>query len=190
VTFKGRPTSNVETIEARAKEAGLRVRRNADDNFDVDGIAARLRATPAAVREWLGSRVMQGAASPKAPAKAKASDAKVKPKAEPKANAKAPNITLGHVWEDKAPDWLHRCTLVTRYEVRGDGTVWSTLQRVLGPDGKVYEDFWKLPLDYREVQELHANGRKVVLRDRTIAGLQSWLIKEGLTTAENIQTTK
>jgi hypothetical protein len=65
---------------------------------------------------------------------------------------KAPTITLGHRWGDKQPDWLYRCTLVTRYEVRPDATVWSTLEQVLGPDGKVVEDFWRLPLDYRPTQ--------------------------------------
>ena len=117
----------------------------------------------------------------KAPAKAKAA-------AKPKQRKpdKAPTITLGHVWGDKKPDWLYRCTLVTRYEVRTDGTVWSTLDQVLGSDGKVVEDFWRLPLDFRPTQEVAGNGRKVNLRNRTIAGLQAWLIREGLTTAQDI----
>jgi hypothetical protein len=39
--------------------------------------------------------------------------AKAKPKQmEP---VKAPTITLGHLWGDKQPDWLYRCTLVTLY---------------------------------------------------------------------------
>jgi hypothetical protein len=57
---------------------------------------------------------------------------------------------------------------------------------VLGADGKVLEDFWRLPLDYRPTQAVQGNGRKVVLKDRTIAGLQTWLIKRGLTTPEGI----
>ena len=67
---------------------------------------------------------------------------------------KAPTITLGHLWGDKQPDWLYRCTLVTRYEVRPDGTVWRTLEQVLSPDGTVVEDFWRLPLDFRLVWAL------------------------------------
>jgi hypothetical protein len=57
---------------------------------------------------------------------------------------------------------------------------------VLGSNGKVLEDFWRLPLDYRPTQEVQGNGRKVVLKDRNIAGLQTWLIKQGLTTPEDI----
>ena len=48
VTFSGRPTTKVETVAARAKEAGLRIRADAD----VDAIATRLRATPDAVSAW------------------------------------------------------------------------------------------------------------------------------------------
>jgi hypothetical protein len=119
----------------------------------------------------------------KQPAKAKA-----KPKPKQMRPEKAPTITLGHLWADKQPDWLYRCTLVTRYEVRPDGTVWTTLEQVLGPDGKVVEDFWRLPLDYRPTQQVTGNGRKLALKDRTIAGLQTWLIKQGLTTPEDITT--
>jgi hypothetical protein len=172
VSFSGRPTTKVETVAARVKQAGLRIRADAD----VDAIAARLRATPAAVSAWLATR--NGA--PTKP-QAKAKPRQLKPD-------KAPTITLGHLWGDKKPDWLYRCTLVTRYEVRPDGTVWSTLDQVLGPDGKVVEDFWRLPLDYRPTQQVTGNGRKLVLKDRTIAGLQTWLIREGLTTPEDLTT--
>jgi hypothetical protein len=41
-------------------------------------------------------------------------------------------------------------------------------------------------LDYRPTQQVQGNGRKVVLKDRTIAGLQTWLIKQGLTTPEDV----
>jgi hypothetical protein len=182
VTFSGRPTTKVETVAARAKKARLRIRADAD----VDAIAARLRATPAAVSAWLATRngaltTPQAKAMTKQPAKAKAKPKQVKPN-------KAPTITLGHVWGDKKPDWLYRCTLVTRYELRPDGTVWSTLDQVLGPDGKVVEDFWRLPLDFRPTQQVRGNGRKLILKDRTIAGLQTWLIRAGLTTPEDITT--
>ena len=180
VSFSGRPTTKVETVAVRVKKAGLRIRADAD----VDAIAARLRATPAAVSGWLATRSgaptkPQAKATAKQPAKAKPKQ--VKPD-------KAPTITLGRLWGDNKPDWLYRCTLVTRYEVRPDGTVWSTLDQVLGPDGTVVEDFWRLPLDYRPTQEVQGNGRKLVLKDRTIAGLQTWLIRAGLTTPEDITT--
>jgi hypothetical protein len=182
VTFSGRPTTKVETVAARVKQARLRIRANAD----VDAIAARLRATPAAVSGWLATRngapaTPQAKATTKQPAKPKGNPKQVKPD-------KAPAITLGHVWGNKKPDWLYCCTLVTRYEVRPDGTVWSTLDQVLDPDGKVVEDFWRLPLDFRPTQEVTGNGRKLVLKDRTIAGLQTWLIRAGLTTPEDITT--
>jgi hypothetical protein len=152
------------------KQLGLRVRFDAD----IDAIAGRLRATPDAVSAWLEAR------NRKQPAKAK--DRVKSKQQQPKQGkpAKVPTITLTRLWTDKKPDWLHRCTLVTRYEVRPDGTVWSTLDQVLGADGKVLEDFWRLPLDYRPTQAVQGNGRKVVLKDRTIAGLQAWLIRQGL----------
>lgn len=180
VTFSGRPTTKVETVAARVKQARLRIRADAD----VDAIAARLRATPAAVSAWLATRngaptKPQAKATAKQPATAKPKQ--VKPD-------KAPTITLGHLWAAKKPDWLYRCTLFTRYEVRPDGTVWSTLDQVLGPDGKVVEDFWRLPLDFRPTQQVTGNGRKLVLKDRTIAGLQTWLIRAGLTTPEDSTT--
>jgi hypothetical protein len=182
VTFSGRPTTKVETVAARVKQAGLRIRADAD----VDAIAARLRATPGAVSAWLATRngaptKPQAKATTKQPATAKANPRQLKPE-------KAPTITLGRRWGDKQPDWLCRCTLVTRYEVRPDGTVWSTLEQVLGPDGKVVEDFWRLPLDFRPTQQVTGNGRKLILKDRTIAGLQTWLIRAGLTTPEDSTT--
>ena len=183
-TFAGRPVSDPAKVAARVKEAGLRIRADAN----VDAIAARLRATPDAVAAWLATR---NGAPTKTPANATTRQpAKAKADAKPKQVKpdKAPTITLGHVWGDKKPDWLYRCTLVNRYEVRPDGSVWSTLDQVLGPDGKVLEDFWRLPLDYRPTQEVQGNGRKVILKDRTIAGLQTWLIREGLTTADDITT--
>jgi hypothetical protein len=180
VTFSGRPTTKVETVAARAKQARLRIRADAD----VDAIAARLRATPAAVSAWLAVR--NGAPTkPQAKARTK-QPAKAKPR--PMKPEQAPTITLGHLWGDKKPDWLYRCTLVTRYEVRPDGTVWSTLEQVLGPNGKVVEDFWRLPLDFRPTQQVTGNRRRLVLKDRTIAGLQTWLIRAGLTTPEDLTT--
>ena len=180
VSFSGRPTTKVETVAARVKKAGLRVRGDAD----VDAVAARLRATPGAVSAWLATRSgaptkPQAKVGTKQPATAK--PRQMNPD-------KAPTITLGRLWGDRQPDWLYRCTLITRYEVRPDGTVWSTLDQVLGPDGKVVEDFWRLPLDFRPTQQIQGNGRKLVLKDRTIAGLQTWLIRAGLTTPTDITT--
>lgn len=72
VSFSGRPTTKVETVAARVKQAGLRIRADAD----VDAIAARLRATPAAVSAWLATRngaptKPQSKARTRQPAKAK-----------------------------------------------------------------------------------------------------------------------
>ena len=182
VSFSGRPTTKAETVAARAKQARLRIRADAD----VAAVAARLRATPAAVSGWLAVR---NGASTKPPAKATTKQpATAKAKSKPMKPNKAPTIAIGHLWADKQPDWLYRCTLVTRYEVRPDGTVWSTLEQVLGSDGKVVEDFWRLPLDFRPTQQVTGNGRKLVLKDRTIAGLQTWLIRAGLTTPEDSTT--
>jgi hypothetical protein len=125
----------------------------------------------------------QARATASQPAKAKA-----RPRPRPRQPAKAPTITLGHRWGDTKPDWLDRCTLVTRYQVRPDGTVWSTLDRVLGPDGKMVQDCWRLPLDFRPTQHVTGNGGKLVLKDRTIAGLQAWLIRAALTTPEDRTT--
>jgi hypothetical protein len=115
------------------------------------------------VRTWGEA---QAKATTKQPATAKGKPRQMKPE-------KAPIITLGHLWGAKQPDWLYRSPLVTRYEVHPDGTVWSTLEQVLGPDGTVVEDFWRLPLDFRPTQQVTGNGRKLVLKDRTIAGLQT-----------------
>ena len=168
VTFSGRPTTKVETVAARAKEAGLRIRADAD----VDAIATRLRATPDAVSAWLATR--KGA-----PTTAKAKSA-----------TKAPSVDLQHLWEGPVPKdipELKGASLAVRYEVRpDDGAIWATLHQVLGPDGRVMPDFWRLPLDYRPKRETRGNGRKLVLKDRTIAGLQTWLVKQGLTTPEDI----
>ena len=176
LAFGGRPVSNPAKVAERVKQLGLRVRSDAD----VAAIAGRLRATPDAVSAWLEAR------NRKPPAKAK--DGAKSKRQQPKQGkpAKVPTFTLTQLWADKQPDWLYRCTLVTRYEVRPDGTVWSTLDQLLDADGKVLEDFWRLPLDYRPTQKVQGNRRKVVLKDRTIAGLQSWLIKQGLTTPQDI----
>jgi hypothetical protein len=96
--------TTAETVAARAKQAGLRIRADAD----VDAIAARLRATYNAVSAWLATRSgaptkPQAKATTKQPAKARAEPKQMKPD-------KAPTITLGHLWGDKQPDWLYRTT--------------------------------------------------------------------------------
>ena len=92
VTFGGRPTTKVETVAARVKKAGLRIRANAD----VDAIAARLRATPDAVSAWLATR-SDAPRKPQAKVRTK-QPAKAKPK-QMKPD-KTPTITLGHLWGD------------------------------------------------------------------------------------------
>jgi hypothetical protein len=181
-TFKGRPTSNVDTIAQRAKDIGLRVRRDAD----IDTIAARLRATPDAVRAWMDTRKgasasdSRGQAKPKAPAKPAKATAPAKP-AKPKATPKL-SVRLKHTWADREPDFLRGCTLVVDYRVDpDDGHVWSQLRAIEGPDGKALPDRGRdLPIDFRPQREVMGNGRKVVLKDRTIAGLEGWLVAQGL----------
>jgi hypothetical protein len=161
--FAGRPTTKAETVAARAKQAGLRLRADAD----VDAIAARLRATPAAVSAWLATRngaptTPQATVTTKQPAKAKT---KPKPMKPDKGADHHPWSPLGRQAAGLAVP-LHPGP---RYEVRSDGTIWRTLDRVLGPDGKVIEDFWRLPLDFRPTRQVTGNGRRLVLKDRTIA---------------------
>jgi hypothetical protein len=180
-TFKGRPTSNVDTIAQRAKESGLRVRRDAD----IDAIAARLRATPDAVRAWMDTRKSasasdsRGQAKRKAPAKPAKATAPAKP-AKPKATPKL-SVRLKHTWADREPSWLRGHVLVVDYRVDDDGHVWSQLHAIEGPDGAVLPDRGRdLPMDFRPQVETLGNGRKVTLKDRTIAGLEGWLVAQGL----------
>jgi hypothetical protein len=178
-TYKGRPTSNVETIAQRAKESGLRVRAS----MDVADIAQRLRATDAAVSAWLDSRNGKPAPTAKATtAKAKSTTTTAKPKHEAKAPAKLA-VTLRHPWVDREPDYLRGHVLRFTYTVDPNtGHVTSQLHAIEGPDGNVLPDRGRdLPLDFRPAVETLGNGRKVVLRDRTIAGLTAWLQTQGLT---------
>jgi hypothetical protein len=174
-TFKGRPTSNPTTIAARAKEAGLRVRKDADPA----DIAIRLRATVEATKAWLESR--NGSAPTPPTAKAKAASkapAEVKPKPD-----KVPSILVGHAFEGAAPKdipELKGATLVVRYTVQPSGEVHSQLWGIRDADGQHISDWWQLPLDARPKLE-KVNGRKVTLKDRTKKGLAAWLAKEGLT---------
>jgi hypothetical protein len=62
VSFSGRPTTKAETVAARVKQAGLRIRADAD----VDAIVARLRATPARSRHgWLPATVRRPSNRPR-----------------------------------------------------------------------------------------------------------------------------
>jgi hypothetical protein len=158
VVFHGRPTTRAETVAARARQLRLRVRANPD----VEALAGRLRATPAAVQAWLDTR------NGRPPAAA--------------GPAAAPLVAVPRPWKGRIPremPELKGATLVTSYEVRPDGTVWRTLSEVLGPDGRPLEDFWRLPLDFRPRPETLGNRRKVTLQDRSRHGLEAWLAKAG-----------
>ena len=186
-TFSGRPTTKIETVAARVKEAGLRVRSDAD----IDALATRLRATPDAVSAWLASRNGQQPAkvtkttaktTTKAPAK---STDKTKPKVEEPKAPRNPTVLVGHPWTGPVPDGLPEvkgCTLAVRYSVQlDDGLIVSQLWGVRDRDGKHITDAWQWPLDFRPKAEVSGRGRKVTLKDRTKKGLQVWLAKEGLT---------
>jgi hypothetical protein len=188
-TFAGRPTNNPATVAARAKEAGLRVRKDAD----IAAVASRLRATESAVSAWLdsrdGSKSANAASQAKSAPTAKATTANAKSTtttAKPKHEAKAPAklaVTLRHPWVDREPDYLRGHVLRFTYTVDPNtGHVTSQLHAIEGPDGNVLPDRGRdLPLDFRPAVETLGNGRKVVLRDRTIAGLTAWLQTQGLT---------
>jgi hypothetical protein len=159
VVFRGRPTTRPETVAARARHLRLRVRANPD----VEALASRLRATPAAVQAWLDTR-------------------NGRPPATAGSAATPPLIAVPRPWKGRVPremPELKGATLVMSYEVRPDGTVWRTLSEVLGPDGRPLEDFWRLPLDFRPRPETLANRRKVTLKDRSRHGLEAWLAKPG-----------
>jgi hypothetical protein len=171
--FAGRPVSDSAKVQARVKQLGLRPRAN----VDIDALAVQLRATPDAVTAWLAAR--DGSAP-----SAKATTAKPAPKAKAKPNAPAKlAVTLRHPWVDREPDYLRHCTLVVDYRVDADdGHVTMQIRAIEGPDGKVLPDRGRdLPVDFRPVVQTLDNGRKIVLKDRTIAGLTAWLAKEGLT---------
>jgi hypothetical protein len=178
VTFAGRPTSNPDTIASRAKQAGLRIRKDADPA----DIATRLRATVEATTSWLGSR--NGQQPAKVTAKATPAKAPAKPMSE-----WLTGITLQHPWTDRKPDYLKDRVLVVRYQGKSDGSVWTTLTQVREADGTLVPSFKDLPLDYRATQEVMGNGRKLVLRgDLNGPALREWLLKQGLASPEDIAT--
>ena len=174
--FSGRPTTKAETVAARVKQLGLRVRADAD----VDAIAARLRATPDAVQAWLDGRIRQQSA--------KVTTAKTKPatKATAKQSAKPTGdfltgVTLQQEWTDKQPDWLYRHVLVVRYQVRDDGAVFRTLTQLRTPDGKILPNYKDYPLDFRPTQERDGRNRPVILKgDLKGPALREWLLKRGI----------
>jgi hypothetical protein len=176
ITFSGRPTTRVETVAERVKAAGLRVRKDAD----INALATRLRATPDTVASWLATR---NGAPTKATAKPKA-----KVPAKPKGDFLT-GVTLQHEWTDRKPDWLHRHTLVVRYQVRDDGAVFSTLTQVRTPDGGILPNFKDYPLDFRPTQERDGRGRPVILKgDPEGPALRDWLLKQGLASPRDIET--
>jgi hypothetical protein len=178
-TFAGRPVTDPAKVAARVKETGLRLRADAD----VDAIAARLRATPDAVSAWLEAR--NGKQSAKVTTTkqttAKAND---KPKSE-----WVTGITLQHAWTERIPDYLKSRTLVIRYQVKADGTVWSTLTQLREADGSLVPHFKDYPLDYRPTQERDGRNRPVILKgDLEGPALKEWLLKQGIASPRDIET--
>jgi hypothetical protein len=176
-TFKGRPTSNPDTIAARAKEAGLRIRADADPA----DIATRLRATVEATTAWLESR--NGAAPTKAPAKATPAKAKSdKPK-----EAKPPHVDVSHAWEGAVPKGmpeLKGASLVMRYTLNLDGTIASQLIGVRGADDQQMPNAWQLPLDFRPQVERDGRNRVIRLKGRPLdkSTLTAWLVTQDIVT--------
>jgi hypothetical protein len=194
-TFKGRPTGNVQTVAARVKELNLRVRSDAD----IDALATRLRAVPAAVAEWLASRngkqpAKATARQPAAKIKETVAERKAKLAAKAKSEDKPKSefltgITLHHPWTDRKPDYLKGRTLVTRYQVKVDGTVWATLTQLRESDGTLVPNFKDYPLDYRPTQERDGRNRPVILKgDLEGPALRDWLLKQGIASPRDIET--
>jgi hypothetical protein len=172
-TFAGRPVSDPAKVAARVKQLGLRVRADAD----IDALATRLRATPAAIQGWLDSRNGQQ------PAKVTTARTKATAKAKPN-TAKSEwltGITLQHPWTGKTPDYLRNRVMAIRYQVKGDGTVWATLIQLREADGTIVPNFKDYPLDYRPTQERDGRNRPVILKgDLQGTALADYLVKQGL----------
>jgi hypothetical protein len=65
-------------------------------------------------------------------------------------------------------------------EVRDDGSVWSKLLTVHDANGTPLPNVKDYPLDFRWEREVTGNSnRPAVLKDRTIAGLEAWLDRQG-----------
>lgn len=190
VAFKGRPTSNPETIAARVNEAGIRVRKDTDPA----DLATRLRATVPAVTAWLASRNGNGQPAkqqqPKQPSRSTTKATTTKQPAKAKAQPKQPkpvHVDVGHAWEGAVPKnmpELRGATLVFRYELRPDGEVWSALLAIRDANGDHLEDGWRLPLDFRWQQERDGRNRPVKLQGQAIdrSTLTAWLATQGLIT--------
>jgi hypothetical protein len=186
-TFAGRPVSDPAKVAARAKQLGLRVRADAD----IDALATRLRATPAAIQGWLDSRNGQQPAkvTTKAPAK---TTAKAKAKTTPAPSG--PVVVVGeevitHPWADKTPDYLRGCSLVVKWSLDSDGFVWSQLVTIRDQDGHIMRDAKDLPLDFRRHQDRDVNNRATKLKGSLDpAALRGWLVRQGLATPADIET--
>jgi hypothetical protein len=183
VAFSGRPTTKAETVAARVKQLGLRVRADAD----VDAIAARLRATPDAVQAWLDGRIREQSAKATTARTKPATKATAKRSAKPKGDFLT-GVTLQQEWTDKKPDWLHRHVLIVRYQVRDDGAVFRTLTQIRTPDGKILPNYKDYPLDFRPTQERDGRNRPVVLKgDLKGPALRDWLLKRGIASPQGGQ---
>jgi hypothetical protein len=187
-TFAGRPTSNPDTIAARAKEAGIRVRKDSDPA----DIATRLRATVEATAAWLASRngspvKATAKTTAKQPAKTTAKATTAKAKAKPPKPTPPPHIDVTHAWEGAVPKGmpeLRGASLIMRYELRPNGEVWSALWGILDPDGNRMQDGWQLPLDFRWNPERDGRNRVIRLKGPTLdkSTLTAWLATQGLIT--------
>jgi hypothetical protein len=190
-TFKGRPTGNVQTVAARVKELNLRVRGDAD----IDGLAARLRATPDAVRQWLDNRNGSRPAATDKPARDTKTTAKTTAKAKAKTTpAPSGPVVVGeevitHPWVDKTPDYLRGCSLVVKWSLDSDGFVWAQLVTIRDQDGHIMRDAKDLPLDFRRHQDRDGNNRATKLKGSLDpAALRGWLVRQGLATPADIET--
>jgi hypothetical protein len=93
------------------------------------------------------------------------------------------SMRLHHPWADAPRGWT-RTTLVIRWRLRGDGSIWSRIEAVLDRRGRpVPSDQWPPVLDPGEAPELDDGDRIVQvpgdLSSEPLTILEDWLVNLG-----------
>jgi hypothetical protein len=154
------------------------------DQAAKDRAAGRDDLTPALAKSVDQARTKRAAtkpAKPSRPTKTAEGGRRTAKKPTKPASEWLTGITLQRPWAERKPDYLKGRTLVIRYQVKVDGTVWSTLTQLREADGSLVPNFKDYPLDYRPTQERDGRNRPVILKgDLEGPALQEWLRKQGL----------